>query len=71
MKLVTWLFGLALALLAQFAGAVSVFDPITTAIDFSVVVAAIFAVAALFAAAYVTFRGVVWVIGMLRTRPRG
>lgn len=53
-------------LMAQSAFAVSPFDPITAAVTFTDVVAAVMAIAAILAGLYVTLKGVKTVLGMIR-----
>jgi hypothetical protein len=54
-----------LLLVSQLASAVSPFDPLVTAVSFTDVIAALFAVAAVIAAVLVTIRGVKWVMHMI------
>jgi predicted porin len=54
-------------LIAGTASAVSVYDPITTAVDWSAVGTAVIAVAALVAAVLVTMRGVKFVLRAIRS----
>ena len=54
--------GLALPALAQ-----SVFDPLTTAVDFAEVIAAMLAVAALVIGVLVVWRGVRWIYQAVRS----
>ena len=58
-------FGL-LAMLAGPASAASVYDPLTTAVTFTEVIAAIMAVAAVVAGLYVSIRGVRTVLSFIR-----
>ncbi len=66
MRVYQWLVGLWLALCAMLAGAVSPFDPLTTAVSFTDVVTALFAVAATIVAVLVTIRGIRWIYGMVK-----
>ncbi len=56
-----------MAMLAGPASAVSVYDPLTTAVTFTDVIAAIMAVAAIVATLYVSVRGVRSVLGFIRS----
>lgn len=57
----------ALMMAAGPASAVSVYDPLTTAVTFTDVIAAIMAVAAIVATLYVSVRGVRSVLGFIRS----
>ena len=60
-----FLFGLA-AMMAGPAAAQSAFAPLTAAVTFTDVIAAIMAVAAIIAGLYVTMRGVNTILGFIR-----
>ena len=54
-----------LALVYQLASAASAFDPLTTAVSFTDVVAALFTVAAAIVAVLVAKRGIKWVLALV------
>lgn len=56
----------AIGLIAGPAAAQSAFDPLTSAVTFTDVIAAIMAVAAIIAGLYVTMRGVRTILGFIR-----
>lgn len=58
----------ALAMFATLAGAVSPFDPLVTAVSFTDVITALFAVAATIVAVLVTIRGVKWIMHLVGGR---
>ena len=62
---VAFIFGL-LAMLAGPAAAQSVYDPLTSSVTFTEVIAAIMAVAAVVAGLYVSMRGVRTVLAFIR-----
>lgn len=69
LKLKAIVFAMFAALMAMLAGpaaAASAFDPLTAAVTFTDVIAALMAVAAILAGLYVTMRGVRTVLGFIR-----
>ena len=65
MAFFAFLFGL-MVMVAGPAAAASAFDPLTSAVTFTDVIAAIMAVAAIIAGLYVTMRGVRTILGFIR-----
>jgi hypothetical protein len=61
----TWLVGLFAMLCALSAHAVSPFDPLTTAVSFTDVSAALFVVAAAIVGVLVIIKGIKWIYRML------
>lgn len=69
LKLKAIVFAMFASLMVMFAGpaaAASPFDPLTAAVTFTDVIAALMAVAAILAGLYVTMRGVRTVLGFIR-----
>jgi len=64
-KLHVGLAALFLSMFATVAGAVSVFDPLTSAVSFTDVVTALFAIGAILMAVLVVRKGIGWVLGMV------
>lgn len=61
----TWLVGLFAMLCALSAQAVSPFDPLTTAVSFTDVSAALFVIAAAIVGVLVIIKGIKWIYRML------
>ncbi len=59
-------FALLMSMLPGFASAATAFDPLTAAVTFTDVTAAIMSVAAVLAGLYVTMRGVRLILGFIR-----